>query len=373
MEAVPVLNVRGGIIRSLEKNVAIIRALGFETHLKILQPAPQPFPLTILVENIRGYAVRIQPQGGAVYNIIRSETSVMFDVIGSSVQKISIVYTHHEDAFDFFLFGDVHGVFENLRHIIGAANSLNPLFIMANGDMTHSGRLEDYHALSDVLEASAIPLFTSIGNHDKRVRGSRAIYRKLFAPPYYSFGIGNVHCIVLDSSRKRGLQKFQYLWLERELQLAHGKRVFVFLHRPPICPKYNYLTFSATTNVRRFMHLMEDYRVETVFSSHIHILTQFMRGNVRYVITGGGGGALWRPSNVHHYLHIFIRKEDVEIQVMPLPTPQATVSQRLKDAIKFNVEFHLTRNRALKHTLMSGTTLLMSRSIRRRASFRTRM
>jgi Icc-related predicted phosphoesterase len=370
----PIVNVRGGFLRSLENNVAIVRGLGFETHIKIFQPVSRRHqgPLTVLVENVRGHEVEITQHGGVLYNTIRSNTSVIFDIKGDTVQKISLTYPYQSEEFDFLLFGDTHGVFYNLQRIIEAANILEPLFIMSNGDMTHSGHLEDYHELSDILGQSNIPVFTSIGNHDKRARGSRVTYRKMLAPFYYSFSVHNTKFIVLDSSRKRGLQKFQYKWLERELQLAKDKRIFVILHRPPVCPKYNYLSFSATTNIKRFLSLMEEYQVEMVFSSHIHVLTEFTRGNVRYVVTGGGGGALWKPSNIHHYLHVFIKKDTVNIKVIELPTPEAKVSQRLKDGIRFNLEFHLNRNKMLKHVGILGTTLLLSRTARYEKRYRWR-
>jgi hypothetical protein len=117
---------------------------------------------------------------------------------------------------------------------------------------------------------------------------------------------------------------------------------------------------------------MEAYRVEMVFSSHIHVLTEFTRGNVRYVITGGGGGALWRPSNTHHYLHVFINKDDVHIKVIELPTPEAKVSQRLKDAIRFNLEFHLNKNKMLKQVGTLGTTLLLTRTAQQKKPLRWR-
>jgi hypothetical protein len=234
---------------------------------------------------------------------------------------------------------------------------------MCNGDMTHSGRLEDYHILLDLIGHSQVPFFTSIGNHDKRVRGGRATYRKVLAPFYYSFSVKDAKFIVVDSSRKRGLQKFQYKWLERELQLAKGKRIFVILHRPPICPKYNYLAFSSTANSRRFLSMMQKYKVEMVFGSHIHAYTEFKKRSVHYVVTGGGGGALWQPVNVHHYLHVFVRKDGVDVRVNKLPTPEGKVSQRLKDAIKFNLEYHITKNKRLRQAAILGTTLLLSRRV----------
>jgi hypothetical protein len=253
-------------------------------------------------------------------------------------------------------------VFSNLQEIIKTSNTLNPLFTMLNGDMTHSGRLEDYHILSDIISRSEVPFFTSIGNHDKRARGGRATYRKMLAPFYYSFSVQNTKFIVLDSSRKRGLQKFQFKWLERELQLAKHKRLFVFLHRPPVCPKYNYLAFSAPANAKRFLSLMEAYNVEAVFGSHIHVFTEFERRGVRYIVTGGGGGALWQPSNVHHYLQVFVKKHGIDVRMIELPTPEAKMSQRIKDAVKFNWQHHITNNKRLKQAMIPGTALPLSRS-----------
>lgn len=366
----PVISVRGGFLKSFEQHVAVIRMLGFQTQIKIfysgISGETPPSPLTILLENVRGKDVQISQQGGKLHNVIRSQTSVMFEVFGRNVQKISAVSSRADEEFDFVFFGDVHGVFKNLKQIIHAANALDPLFIMANGDMTHSGRLEDYHNLLDLVGQSEVPFFTSIGNHDRRVLGGRATYRNMLAPMYYSFSIKNTRFIVLDSSRKRGLQKFQYRWLERELQLAKYQRIFVFLHRPPICPKYNYLAFSSTPNARKFLTLMEQYQVEMVFGSHIHVFTEFQKHKVRYVVTGGGGGALWQPANVYHYLHVFVKSDGVDVRVMPLPTPEAKMSQRLKDVIKFNLEYHITKNKRLKNVAILGSTLLLSRDTIRR-------
>lgn len=368
----PVINVRGGFLRSFENNVAVIRALGLDTQVKIFRSSSTQYqtPLTVLIENVRGQEVHIKRYSGSIHNIIRSEASIMFDVTGHSVQKISVIYPQPTEEFDFFFFGDVHGMFHNLEDIIQTANSSNPLFIMSNGDMTHSGRLTDYHMLSDILGRSNVPVFTSIGNHDKRARGGRTTYRKMLGPFYYSFSVGDSTFIVLDSSRKRGLQKFQYKWLERELQLATQKqqRIFVFLHRPPICPKYNYSAFSAASNRWRFLSMMGKYNVEAVFSSHIHVFSEFYKRGVRYIVTGGGGGALWQAANVHHYLHVIVNKEGIDVRMIELPTPEAKMGQRLKDAVKFNVEYHITNNRRLKQATLLGTALLLSRSTSSRRS-----
>ncbi|GAK50535.1 metallophosphoesterase [Candidatus Moduliflexus flocculans] len=362
----PLLTIRGGFLRSFEKNVAVIRAIGFNIELTIFRPSSTQYdePLTLFFENIRGQEVEITSPDGKIENMLRSETDVLCDVTGLRTQKIFLSSSRASEEFDFLFIGDVHGMFHHFESVIESANQLDPLFIMANGDMTHSGRLEDFHAFADVANKATVPVFTSLGNHDKRAKGGRATYRDLLAPFYYSFSVNHSTFIVLDSSRKRGLQKFQYKWLERELQVARqkGDRIFVFLHRPPVCPKYNYLAFSASANAHRFLALMERYRVEIVFGSHIHVFTEFEKRGIRYVVTGGGGGALWQPQNVHHYLHVFVKRDGVDIRMVQLPTPEAKVSQRIKDVLKFNWDHHIGRNKHIQQMLLLWTALNLGQS-----------
>ncbi len=100
----PVISVRGGFLRSLENNVAVIRALGFQTQIKIFQLSSgrrwHP-PLTILVENVCGTEVRVHQQGGTLDNLIRSNTSVIFDLTGPGFQQVRITYPYQSEEFDF--------------------------------------------------------------------------------------------------------------------------------------------------------------------------------------------------------------------------------------------------------------------------------
>ncbi len=349
-ETVSGLAVQGGFVRSLEHQVAIVRSLGFQLCITVDHSArgTPSGPLTVLVENVRGQMLEMTSSSGDVFNVIRSDNSLLFDCAGYGSQCIRLCAPLSAEEFDFFFLGDLHGVFHHFQQIVAAANTQKPLFIMVNGDLTHGGTLRDYHRFADLLGTSQVPCFTSIGNHDRRTFGSRAIYRKMFAPMYYGFDVGPTRFLVLDSSRKRGLQRIQYRWLERELQQAGQKRVFVALHRPPVCPKYNYLSFSASTNVRRFLRLMRVYGVELVLGSHVHAFAEFTRQDVRYIVSGGGGGALWHPANMHHYLHVSVRKQTVDIQVVPLPTPEAKVSQRVKDVISFNVQYHFHQRKMFR-------------------------
>jgi predicted phosphodiesterase len=344
------VDVRGGFIKSTEGESVLIRALGFEVSVRLLSIGQAYLkPIFIEVENILGNQAHILEDGQAINVIERNTRSLRFQITPEVRKEVQILtYPADEEEIRFIIFGDNHAVLPNLQQIVQTANQNQVHFVVPNGDLVHSGRLEEYHEILRELNQLEMPFFTSIGNHDKRVRNGRKNYKSFFGPFYYAFGYQDIHFIVLDSSRKRGIDRFQYKWLERELEASQGRRIIIFLHRPAFCPGYGYACFSDPFNTKKFIYLMEKYQVEAVFGSHIHIYENFLRNGVRYFVTGGGGGVLWQTSNFHHYLQVFVKKTGIHVEVIDLPTPEAKLRERLKEGIKFNVEFHLKKKRQRK-------------------------
>ena len=343
------IDVKGGFVKSLEDGKVLIRALGFEIVIRIVSIGHTCLkPIQIELENVAGNRVQVLEKDQLINPLERSPRSICFQVIPGIKKEIVVKTEPPEEDIRFIIFGDNHAVLPNLREIVETANRNQVHFVVPNGDLVHSGRVEEYHEILKELNRLEMPFFTSIGNHDKRVRNGRKNYKSFFGPFYYAFDYGGVHFIVLDSSRKRGIDRFQYRWLERELEASRGKRIIVFLHRPAFCPGYGYACFSDPFNTRKFVDLMEKYRVEAVFGSHIHIYEDFTRNGVRYFVTGGGGGVLWQTSTFHHYLQVFVKKTGVQVEVIKLPTPEARLKERLKEGIKFNLEFHLKKKRQMR-------------------------
>lgn len=361
------IDVVGGFVKSIgEKNV-VIRALGFEISVRIVSIKQAYFePISIQVENVVGYQVQVLEKNQPVNSVERRSRSISFQVIPGIKKEVLIKTDLIEEDIRFIIFGDNHVVLSNLQRIVETANQNRVHFVMANGDLVHSGRLEEYYEILNELNQLEMPFFTSIGNHDKRVRNGRKNYKSFFGPFYYAFDCKQTHFIVLDSSRKRGLDRFQYRWLERELEVSQGKRIIVFLHRPAFCPGYGYACFSDPFNTRKFIDLMERYHVEAVFGSHIHIYENFVKNGVRYFVTGGGGGILWQTSNFHHFLQVSVRKTEIHAEVIKLPTPEAKLKERLKEGIKFNLDFHLKKKRQTripeqkKYSQWLGFTLMIA-------------
>ncbi|MFQ6043211.1 MAG: metallophosphoesterase, partial [Candidatus Poribacteria bacterium] len=154
-----------------------------------------------------------------------------------------------------------------------------------------------FEPLDDVIDH--IPIFTSLGNHERNAQN----YFDLFSLPnnesWYSFNYSNCHFIVLDTNKNYGKNSKQYKWLKDDLGKTDAKWKFVFLHHPPYGSGIHH---GSDLKVRRLLTpLFRRYDVDIVFSGHHHIYERsYPIGSafeskttpVTYVITGGGGGPL---------------------------------------------------------------------------------
>src|SRR5262249_24120763 len=130
-----------------------------------------------------------------------------------------------------------------------------------------------------------IRFFSVAGNHDVGngpTAESLAKYRKLFGPDYYTFPIGDIIGVVLDSSIPKNEDKVpeeakkMEAWLRAELTKAKqepGKRVIVFQHIPWFLkdPKEADQYFNIPLAARqRYLKLLHEFGVQDVFAGHLH-------------------------------------------------------------------------------------------------------
>ncbi len=189
----------------------------------------------------------------------------------------------------------------------------------------------------------------SIGNHDD-MTASATPYRQLFVLPrdgasvtypnnaerFYSFDYGPAHFIVLDTEAaflNTARRQEQIAWLTADLQASQDMpwRIAVF-HRPP----YNSGTEHGSDLAVRaaFGPLFEQYHVHIVLNGHEHAYersvpwresTNTSRQAVTYVVTGGGGAALYPigrsawtafSRSAHNYVRAVISATDVTLEAI---------------------------------------------------------
>jgi 3',5'-cyclic AMP phosphodiesterase CpdA len=195
----------------------------------------------------------------------------------------------------------------NFEFAIATANRLKPQFVVVTGDLVNKDgateQIAEYKRIAAKLDPS-IRLFSVPGNHDvgnEPTKETLAAYRGQFGPDYYTFRIGELEGIVLDSNLEKGTDHVadeaarMEKWFEAELAKARSlgvKRIIVFQHisfflqTPDEPDQY----FNIPTDVRkRYLRLMHEYGVKEVFAGHWHRNSEGRDGDLDMVTTGPVG------------------------------------------------------------------------------------
>lgn len=172
--------------------------------------------------------------------------------------------------------------------IIEMINEKDPLFVIGGGDFVVEGTPENFEEFLNIVSALKSPLFYVCGNHD-----DSPYYEEYLGERVYAFTYKNSLFVILDNSR-RILDEKQLHFLEKQLQKGF-EYTFVFFHMPPFDPEGTYSIIYPG----KFMEIVQKYKVDYVFCSHIHAFYEEKIGDTTLIISGGAGAPLSRQGYFH--------------------------------------------------------------------------
>jgi len=195
----------------------------------------------------------------------------------------------------------------NFEFAIATANRLKPAFVVVTGDLVNKdgdeAQIAEYKRIAGHLNRG-IRLFSVPGNHDvgnEPTAATLAAYRKSFGEDYYTFRVGDVTGIVLNSNLEKAPDKVlqeaskMEAWLKTELAKARRegvRRIIVFQHIPFFLEKPDEPNqyFNIPLAVRqRYLKLLHDYGVKEVFAGHLHRNSEGRDGDLDMVTSGPVG------------------------------------------------------------------------------------
>ncbi|MDD5629490.1 MAG: metallophosphoesterase, partial [Elusimicrobia bacterium] len=242
-------------------------------------------------------------------------------------------------AYEFAILGDVEPcrfrllrlVFNRPRVFVRQLRAIQEgpaAFCVQLGDMVGRGSPRYYGRFLEELARTGVhkPYLTVIGNHDRsRPNGpsDSSLYRHLFGPSNYSFDLGAARFVVLDTSYHR-LRPAQLRWLRHVLETRLRK--IVFTHMGPVQlglwgGSIAHAHGGFSWGAREFTELAAAKGVDRVYVGHVHAFGVQDYLGVRYVLTGGGGSALFpsgTPDRFHHYLTVSVEPGGIRERVHPL-------------------------------------------------------
>jgi serine/threonine-protein phosphatase CPPED1 len=210
----------------------------------------------------------------------------------------------------------------NFEFAASAANRLKPAFVVITGDLLNKpgdpAQAREYHRIVRKFD-KRIPVFAVPGNHDlgnEPTPASLAAYRRRFGPDYYTFQVGGITGIVLNSSLMKDAGKVpgepekMEAWFRAELEKArraNASNVIVFQHfsfflKAPE-EKDEYFNVPLATRAR-YLKLMHEFGVRHVFAGHYHRNEQGVDGDLEMVTTGPVGKPLGGAKSGFRVIHV---------------------------------------------------------------------
>jgi len=252
----------------------------------------------------------------------------------------------------FIVYGDTRTNPDRHRQVIEAmAREPGVEFVLHTGDVVSDGRKLDVWIPEFLGPAEkmmrSVPFFPVLGNHEH----NSASYFTYFALPgnerYYSFDLGEIHIIALDSNTGFDIGSEQCKWLIRDLAAHREARwKFVFMHHPTYTSgSHGAVSESGVpkeTPIRLAQELLpklaKQFGITAVFAGHDHAYERSVRDGVTYVVTGGGGAPSYGDPNARHNpyrkvfysgLHCCLVSVDGNGAGMIVKTPKGKIIDRI--------------------------------------------
>lgn len=237
-----------------------------------------------------------------------------------------------ENNFSFVIAGDNHNeskFYQKIVNYINTNQTKNKIaFFVDLGDSTRVGDYSEYLINKKIIDQLKVPHYMVLGDHDIVSNGTK-IWEEFFGPNYYSWDYQNVHFVTIDNVTDiNGLSEEQLIWLEKDLSKNYSKQQkIVFMHRPPEAPfsEPMDLGFKGTLSemrIKKLIDILKKYKVNHIFTGHLHNFAEYSISGIPITITGGAGGPIYPlpfiGKNKHHFLIVEIKGDDLNYKIIEL-------------------------------------------------------
>jgi len=315
--------VDGAIIQKMKTGIIVSKLIQPTGEFYIKNNCATGRKIRLKATNINPSLVYTKSGKGENVRILHTVLNyAMIEVKTSPGKSVRFTISHKlkdPEKFRFALVGDPQGNMKFFKKMLKKIKENKPLFIIIPGDLVEDGTSQQYKEYLKTISVFPIPIYHIPGNHDITC-GGRSRFLWDISPTDYYFHSGKFRFIMLDSSRWY-LRENQ--WKNLANQLKGASNCFVFMHVPPYSPQKNFdeYTLAWKGQKKRFLSLMKRYKVDAVFSGHIHGFQKETRDGVQYYISGGGGAKLhlfpWN-GGYHHYLIVDVEGEKFRVKVVKM-------------------------------------------------------
>jgi hypothetical protein len=161
-------------------------------------------------------------------------------------------------------------------------SATKPCYGLAMGDMV-GDKPAFFDQMKSLIGSSDMPVFTTIGNHDKVATSNSEeprttdAFNKIYGPVNYSFNRGDVHFVCLDnvvfsdaSTYSGGFSNSQVEWLKQDLSYVSKDKMVILYYHIPI------RNTSGIANRTNILNALSGFEEVHLMCGHTHYNENFM-------------------------------------------------------------------------------------------------
>lgn len=214
------------------------------------------------------------------------------------------------ESFRFLVLGDIQAGYRNISRLLSPV-SAPYAFAVQTGDLVSHADSGHYALALYELKRSDLqnPLFVVPGNHD--IKGNPGLFTAYFKLRQFCFVWSCSLFIFLDNSTGAPYDRL-FQFLEETLKEHQGKVrwTFLFIHRPPIDWEHGNPR-PELKNYSRFFEIQKTYKIDFVFSGHLHDYREIELDGTRYISNGLESDQKGRTANESYYTVVKVSPQTV--------------------------------------------------------------
>lgn len=300
--------VRGGLaaVRALGDRALELWAQAPVLELELEVGATAAGAWTVTVRNALADSVLVDGSG-AVHARLASDrpTVAVFELAlaaGTHALRVAPPDADVVEPFQVAAMADIQTALPHVDEVFAAINAVPAArFVVAMGDITERGGVEEYDLFERQLQRLDIPYFSTIGNHELWAEPERFLDR--FGRANFQFVFKGAAFTFADSG-DAGIDPLVEDWLGGWLADARDLPHVFLTHMPPVDPVgTRYGSFRSTRDGRRLLSRLVEGGVDLTLYGHIHTYAAFQNAGIPAYISGGGGAMPMRFDDIdRHFL-----------------------------------------------------------------------
>ena len=259
---------------------------------------------------------------------------------------------------------------EALKSITDQVTSTDFDAFVHSGDVSQSGRSEEFQAARRFLDRVRVPSIVTSGNHDAR-SGGQALFDKYIGSPRGVKEVGDAVFIYVDSAapdRDEGrLGKVKFDLIREALHEHHHAPIkVVVLHHHVIPVPMTGRERNVLANAGDLLNMLLRFDVDLVLAGHKHYPNVYKVENTVFVNAGTVSGQKTRFGDVNSYNVINIEPDELTVETRRLNgNTDVQTFDRTRTHVYYEFGERLTRIAQVSNSFISDSRTFLPRCFER--------